>query len=163
MSVPILSYSSVADAETYFSSRLFATAWTTASSDSKQQALNVASSMLNRFAWKGIIVDPNQVNSWPRSDLIMEFFPIDPLVVPKSIIEAQYEIAIALLKGYDPERDLRNAMVTSRGYSSVRVAYDPKLIQQYLLWGIPSAAAWYLILPFLDIEPAESMHIHRVS
>lgn len=161
--VPILSLSSVAAGNTYFSSRLFATAWTGASSDVKQQGQNDATRILNRFAWKGVQTSSTQANAWPRSGVYLDCRVLDSATIPSQILEAQYEITIALLKGYDPEKDMRNANVVSRGYSSVRVAYDPKTAMDFVRWGIPSAAAWNLILPFLDTETADTIHIHRVS
>lgn len=163
MSVPIMSLSSVAAATLYFSGRLYATIWNVATSDSQQQALNDATRIINRFAWKGYLTDGTQDNSWPRSGVIFDYLAVDSTTVPEQILEAQYEIAFALLKGYDPERDMRGAGAVSRGYSSVRVAYDPKLTSNFMRWGVPSGAAWNLMLPFLDIEASEEIKIHRVS
>lgn len=162
MSVPILSFSTVADGDVYFSSRLFASAWTSGASDAKQQALNDGTRILNRFAWKGLPAVCDQVNCWPRKGVYIDYRFVSEHTVPNQILEAQYEIGLALLKGYDPEMDARNASVVSRGYSSVRVAYDPALASEYLRWGVPSSAAWNLMLPFLDIDLDLQVRIHRV-
>jgi hypothetical protein len=102
-------------------------------------------------------------HTWPRMGIYLDLLPIDITVVPRQIIEAQFEIALALLRGYDPEKEMRNAAVVSRGYSSVRVVFNPSLVQDYLKWGVPSGAAWNLMLPFLEIDPEVAVRLHRVS
>lgn len=161
--IPVLSFSTTGDGDVYFNSRLYSSAWTAADYDSKQQSLNDATRILDRFWWKGIVTTVGQPHSWPRQNLFLECALLDKTVVPSQIIEAQFEIAIALLKGYDPERDMRAAGVISRGYSSVRVAYDPTQVLSFTRYGIPSAAAWNLILPFLDFGSANDLRLHRVS
>lgn len=157
------SFSSVADANVYFAGRLYATAWTTSTTQNQQAALNGATEILMRLAWLGIPSVQFQPLPWPRSGLYMEQVSIDSTAVPFDILNAQYELALALLKGYDPERDARGAAVTSRGYSSVRVAYAPALVPDYVRFGIPSLAAWNLILPYLDMDQSEAIRLHRVS
>lgn len=156
------SYSTILDATAYFNSRLYATLWQATSTQSQQNALNDATRILNRMSWKAFKTFPDQLHSWPRTGIYLELVVIDQTIVPKDLCEAQFEIALALLKGYDPEKDARNAAVISRGYSSVRVAYDAKLLPEYIRYGIPSLAAWTLMLPYLNFGPADTVRLHRV-
>lgn len=158
-----LSLSSIADATAYFATRLFASLWPATSTESQQNALNDATRIINRLSWKGYPTLSNQYHSWPRTGLYMQLVAIDFTTVPQDLLQAQYEMAFALIKGFDPEREVRNASVISRGYSSVRVAYNPNLVADFIRYGIPSLAAWNLMLPYFDMTPSGTVRLHRVS
>lgn len=178
--VGVESYSSLSDATAYFASRMYSVIWSQSAIVSQQQSLNDATRIIDRFAYRGLPTREScgcpscghekwhwgnhweQKHTWPRIGIYLDLVPVDPHKVPDQIVEAQYEIALALLKGFDPEREMRNASVVSRGYSSVRVAYNPNLVQDYLRWGVPSGAAWNLMLPFLNMDQDVAVRLHRV-
>ena len=82
--------------------------------------------------------------------------------VPDAIRMACYEIAFSLLDGKDPEMELENLAVVSQGYSSVRTTYSRTQVpQEHLINGVPSAAAWRLLRPFL--RDGDALKLKRVS
>lgn len=161
IAIGVDAFSTIEEASEYFASRLYAQVWFSSAIYAQQQALNDATRILDRFCYIGLPI--GQEHSWPRKGIYLELIPVDDTSVPSQILQAQFEIALALLKGYDPEREMRNASVISRGYSSVRIAYSPTLTQDYLRWGVPSGAAWNLMLCFLDMDPDVAVRLHRVS
>lgn len=163
MAVPNLSFSTVADASVYFSAKLYAQQWLSFSADTQQAALNDAAQIINRFPYIGIKTVSTQIHEWPRLKVYYEGILLDGTVVPKPILIALYEIAFALAKGIDPERELRNARVTSRGYSSVRTTYDTSNIADNLLYGVPSAIAWQYLVAFLDNTELSTIRLRRVD
>lgn len=158
-----LSLSSVNDATVYFSNRLYADLWTSLITDTQQAALNDATAIINRFQYVGKKTDPNQINQWPRDHVSLHGMILANNVIPQQILVAQYEIAFALAKGIDPERELRALRVQSRGYSSVRTSYDTTNIPAWTLAGIPSAVAWQLLSAFFDLSASTSVKLNRVD
>lgn len=163
MSVPILSLSSVANADIYFSGRLYVQAWLTASADNKQAALNDATRLINRFNYLGRKTVESQDNEWPRHNVRINCVSLDDSIIPNDILLAQYETAFALISGVNVEKELRSMGVTSRGYSSVRITYDPNRSGIWLTLGIPSYTAWAYLLPYLNREADGTIKLHRVS
>jgi hypothetical protein len=91
------SYATRAEAITYFSGRLNATAWPsdTALMD---QALVSATNRLEAEDYYGVRTDPNQRLKWPRLYVVNDAgYLYDSDVVPRYIKEAQYETALWLL------------------------------------------------------------------
>lgn len=153
------SLTTVEQADLYFANRLYVTEWTNASNSMKKTALIEATRILNKFAYKGTKTSPTQLHEFPRAGL----YGYSETEIPKDIVYAQFEIAYALLKGRDPEQEMRGAHVTSRRYSGVGTTYDSARIPDYILCGVPSAVAWDYFYPFLDKSASGSVHIHRVS
>lgn len=153
------SYSTPEQADAYFATRLFVSEWTTASRAQKDLALIEATRFLDKFNFKGCKTDPNQDHEFPRTYL--DGYAVD--TVPEPILMAQFEIALAFLKGIDPERERRGAFVSSRRYSSVGTTYDTGNIPEYILYGVPSAVAWDYFFPFIDKSVAGVVNLHRVS
>ncbi|GAB6035733.1 hypothetical protein JCM15519_02920 [Fundidesulfovibrio butyratiphilus] len=88
------SYVTEDQADAYFESRLYATAWTGASEDDKAKALIMAAVLLDRHVvWQGAKADPSQAMEWPRVGVR----GVDPASVPKSVQVAQCELALVLL------------------------------------------------------------------
>lgn len=119
------SYVSLADAETYFEGRPFASAWTGADQADKEQALVYATTILERERWlgaKGATYQAalTQALAWPRRwvptlewdaapQLVSEFF-IDTatgyygeLTVPTPIVRATCELALEILRAGDTD------------------------------------------------------------
>ncbi len=119
------SYVSLADAETYFEGRPFASAWNDADQPEKEQALVYATTILDRERWagaKGTTYNAalTQTLAWPRRwvptlewdaapQLISEWF-IDTatgyyseLTVPTPIVRATCELALEILRAGDTD------------------------------------------------------------
>lgn len=157
------SLSTIDDANSYFAKKLHVGAWTDALTDTKQKALNEATQIIDRFNYVGHKTEADQDHEWPRSHVKIRRLRLDETVIPNDILFAQYEIALALLNGIDPEREIRNARVTSRGYSSVRTTYDPRSIPEHTTFGVPSALAWSYLSTYLDRGSRGIIRLHRVN
>lgn len=152
-------YSTVEQADLYFATRLFVSEWSAAAPNQKQTALIEATRFLDKFNYKGIKTSSTQPHEFPRTYLAD--YATDS--VPEPILMAQFEIALAFLKGIDPERERRGAYVSSRRYSSVGTTYDTDNVPEYILYGVPSAVAWDYFYPFIDKSVAGTVKLHRVS
>lgn len=98
------SYVSLAEADTFFSTRLNSTAWTSATEAEKTAALVSATSLLDQRSWTGWTVAEEQALAFPR--VITYFDPkqgrvVSPLDVPKRVIDAQLELTLHLLENPD--------------------------------------------------------------
>lgn len=157
------SYSSPTDGDAYFSQKMFTTAWGNAITSRKQLALNDATRIINLFNYTGCKTSPTQPFEFPRKGILLQGILLDKDSVPSDILAAQYELALALLKGLDPEKESRGYGVTSRGFASVRTTYDPTRMSEHLKNGVPSALAWAYLYPFFDRLDSDNVSIRRVS
>jgi len=144
-----MSYVTVVDAQLYFDKRLNTAAWDT--SDEQLKALENATLIIDRLAFKGSRTEESQDNEFPRDG---------DTTVPTEIQYATAEIALALLDGVDPEIEYSNLNMLSQSYSNVRSSYDRSIPQPHILAGIPSAAAWRLLLPYL--VTADTISLYRI-
>jgi len=112
------SYVSEAEATAYFADRLHADAWTAATEGNRQKALIMACKLLDgHIVWAGYKTDDAQPLQWPRigvTGIAMD-------VVPASVIMAQMELALILLK-----TDV-TALPDTAGIKSLEVAGAVKL------------------------------------
>jgi hypothetical protein len=159
----IKSYSTVAQANAYFADMLYTNAWDTKTDNQKQQALNSATRIIDLFDFIGTKTLSTQPHEWPRQSVYLNSLLLPDSDVPQDIIIAQYEIALALAKGIDPEREIRSARITSRGYSSVRTTYDPRLVPEHLMYGVPSALAWSYLSTYFNRSLSGIVRLHRVN
>ena len=101
------SYIDLADAETYFSSRMDSDKWTSATEETKEGALVQSAILLDSvFDWSGERVTEEQSLRWPRSyapDLDGYDYPDDE--IPTNLKHAQCELAVYLIanNGYTAE------------------------------------------------------------
>lgn len=92
-------YGEKAAAITYLLARLDAAAWTTASGANKDRALVSATRMLDRQNWIGQKDVDSQALEFPRTDLVdKDGNAVDNVVVPLLVEEANYELALSILK-----------------------------------------------------------------
>jgi hypothetical protein len=139
------SYATVAEADLYFADRLDVTAWTSADSTQKGQALITATAILDDQRWIGTAVSDSQTLSFPRDG---EYF--DPRVgasvllegVPTRILTAVYELAYHLLNNDNIQDDTGLVDSISIGAISLSTIRRPNLIP-----GIVKRA----IRPLLDV------------
>ena len=154
-------YGSLANAVTYFGTRLHTSAWDDASNTDRTKALYMATRYIDRLNYKGqkaavyalILADAEATAAEIRvAEASQELeFPRDTdTTIPVDIETACYEIVLALLDGVDPDTELENLGVSTYSYAGVRTAYnrDQQPIE-HLIHGIPSALAWRYLKPFL--------------
>ncbi|MCP4149814.1 MAG: hypothetical protein GY757_18865 [bacterium] len=88
-------YITLADAETYFESRLHKTDWDAATDANKDMALVWATRLLDDMvAWFGRKATDDQSLRWPQySQVDRDGYPIDPGIVPDFLANAAAEFA----------------------------------------------------------------------
>jgi hypothetical protein len=94
IAVGINSYISIADADTYFASRLYADDWTSATEGVKEKALLMARRLLDHQEYLGWRTIVSQMLAWPRMG-IPNFAPDS---VPQAVIDAQCELALVFIR-----------------------------------------------------------------
>jgi len=158
-------YGTLAEANTYFSHRLHEEAWTNATTDEREKALIWATKIIDALNFKGqkaavydimYDADGNELDvtdeelrdaDWSQD---LQFPRDEDVDVPEEIKIACWEISYNLLDGVDPDLELENLAVVSQGIASVRTTYNRNHSQiEHLNNGVPSAAAWRYLRPFL--------------
>jgi hypothetical protein len=102
----------------------------------------------------------NLVNPPSRQDLIdadgtqaLEFSRGQDTSVPEEIEWANYEIALALIDGFDSEDAIERANTIRQAYAAVRTTYsDGSASMEYLGYGIPTARVWRWLKPYLVLD-----------
>jgi hypothetical protein len=147
-----LSYITLADAITYFNTRLHADAWDCATDTDRLKALYTATRAIERLKFIGCKTADDQ-------DL---HFPIDgATTVPTEIQYATAELALALLDGADPELEREKLDMQSQGYGQVRSMYDRSNRPPHIMAGIVSFQAWNLLAKYLA-DP-HAIRLNRIS
>jgi hypothetical protein len=161
-------YGTITEANEYFSYRLHEEAWTDATTNDREKALIRATSIIDALNFKGqkaaVYDEMYDANGdeidWYEEDARaaqvsqeLEFPRDEDTTVPQEIKIACWEIAYALLDGVDPDLEMENLGIVSQGMASVRTTYSPDHAQvEHLKNGIPSAAAWRYLRPFLRTD-----------
>ena len=110
------SYASVANADSYVADRGL-TGWAALTTSVKEQSLIKATDYLEqtyREAWKGYRVNSTQALSWPRSEVIVDTFPVAANIVPVAVVRACIEMALRASAGDDLIADLSQQVVRER-------------------------------------------------
>ena len=177
----LLYYGTLTEANTYFDERLHADAWTDAVSADREKAMNQARISIDNLNFKGvkstvydILYDSNgdlyTGTSIPTEAAIitagesqaLEFPRGSDDSVPEQIKQAQWECAITILDGVDPDSEYETLRVLRQGYSSVSTTYNSSDVNsEHLVYGIVSPTAWRLLYPFLLFDG--SLVISRVN
>jgi hypothetical protein len=101
------SYVTIADADTYFETRMDSAEWLTISDEVKEQALVTATQLIDDNAWIGSAVSASQALAWPRSQATYRDARLGMVVtfledeVPDRVIVAVYEQALHLVANED--------------------------------------------------------------
>jgi len=101
------SYVSVADADTYFETRIDSANWTAASTTLKESALVTATFLVDDHAWIGSAVSSSQALAWPRNNAVYNDtrlglnITLGNTVIPSQVKEAVYEQALHLVDNED--------------------------------------------------------------
>ena len=101
------SYVTIADADTYFETRIDSAEWEAADDETKEQALVTATQLIDERHWIGAAVSSSQALAWPRKDAIYydprmgQQITIANSEVPSQIKIAVYEQALHLVQNED--------------------------------------------------------------
>ena len=130
------------DADAYFAERLCTSAWDTeASSDGNRNAALVqATRAIDRLNFAGSKTSATQEREFPRNS---------GTTIPTDIQYACAEVALALLDGIEPDKEIENLALVAQGISGARSTYDRSFALEYLRNGIPTATAWAYLTPYL--------------
>jgi len=101
------SYVTIADADTYFETRIDAAEWDSSNDETKEQALVTATQLIDERHWIGAAVSSSQALAWPSKNAIY----YDPRMgqqitvanneVPSQVKIAVYEQALHLVQNED--------------------------------------------------------------
>ena len=147
-----MNYLTIAEAQTYFDTRLNTEAWDEANATDRNKALAMSTRIINQFNYLGSKTVDSQTNQFPRGG---------ETEVQQEILDACAEIAFNLLDGVEPDLELENVGVVHQGVSSAKTTYDRSFVAEHLANGVPSATAWQMMKPFMvDVN---SVSISRVN
>ncbi len=138
------SYVDAGDADDYFDDRLYADEWIGATAGDQDKALLMARRLIDQQPFLGERADDNQILAWPRAGIE----GVDPATVPQAILDAQCELALAMLRD-DLTADDGTRGVRRLQAGSVAIEYDGRAPEKRL----PDAVL-ALLGPFLT--PAEN-------
>ncbi len=165
-----MSYASVTEASTFFGNRLFTDAWDAANNADRTKALEHSTTIIDRLRFVGeknpAFLSREAGNSHKvivaaAATQTLEFPRGPDTTVPSDIKNACSLIAISLLDGVDPEEESENLPVVSQGVSSFRTTYDRGWVPEHLAAGVPSAAAWSYLRPYVRND--REVNVHRVN
>jgi hypothetical protein len=166
-------YGTLSGANTYFDQRLHSDEWLDSAASDRPKALTEATQIIDALNYKGvkhavwlimyeydsgtekeekILVDPPTRDEVIAADATQELeFPRGKdTVVPTEIEWACYEIALALIEGFDQEDAVERLNVLRQAYSAVRTTYAAgSTASEYLVYGIPTARVWRWLKPYL--------------
>jgi hypothetical protein len=170
-------YGSLSEANTYFDARLHSESWSDASTIDRTKALTEATQVIEALNYRGVKhsvwlimfeEDPYQTGNYtkilvspPSRDQIiaadatqtLEFPRGQDTTVPETIEWACYEIALALIEGFDSEDAIDRLNVIRQAYAAVRTTYAAdSAAQEYLVYGIPTAKVWRWLKPYLILD-----------
>jgi hypothetical protein len=166
-------YGTISGANTYFDNRLHSDGWSDSTPSDRPIALTEATQIIDALNYKGvknavwlimyeydtgtekeekILVDPPTRDQVIAADATQELeFPRGKdTTTPTQVEWACYEIALALLEGFDPEDAADKLNVIRQAYSAVRTTYAAdNAAMEYLVYGIPTARVWRWLKPYL--------------
>lgn len=140
----------VAEAESYFNTRMKSESWDYSDLETKQKAIYAATRALNSLSYKGTIVDATQDNKFPRNEY----------GTPDKIKWACCEEILSLLNGNEPNKDLMDLHVKSSTVVGFSTTVNEYVERPWVLVGITSPIAWKYIAPYL--VDFRTVHIERV-
>lgn len=167
-------YGTLSGANQYFAQRLHSDAWNESNPDQRPMALQEATRIIDNLNYKGVkhsvfsvmyewdndsgwysllegddAPTQTEINSADSSQEL-EFPRGADSEVPDTIVWACYEIALALLDGFDPDDAVEEADIVRQSYASVSTTYGSGgAAAEYRVYGIPTARVWYWLKPRL--------------
>ena len=182
-------YGTTTEAGEYFSTRFHSEPWDDATADDRARALLTARRLIDNLAFKGdkhtvwvfyetvpppwvdpmnMAFDRKSKERWfqqrrdANASQALEFPRGADTTVPEPIRIAQYELAMSLLDGVDPQLELENLAVTAQGHAEVRTHFERNMVPiEHLINLVPNPLAWSLLKPFLRDDQA--IRMSRVS
>jgi hypothetical protein len=145
-------YGTISRANAYFSKRLNTRIWDEALYNDQEASLIMATRAIDKLNFAGDKNDSDQDLQFPRND---------DTEVPINIEYAAYEVALALLDGYNSDHEIETLGVLSESYSGVRTTYDADYVNEHKRAGIPSIEAWEYLKSYLR-DPS-CLRLSRVS
>jgi hypothetical protein len=167
-------YGTLVGANSYFDQRLHSDSWNDSATTDRPKALQEATRIIDNLNYKGvkhalwsIMYEYDSTNECykkligtdapSRDEMIaadatqaLEFPRGQDTLTPSEIEWACYEIALALIEGFDPEDAAERINVIRQGYSAVSTTYDnSSAMAEYLVYGIPTARVWQWLKPYL--------------
>lgn len=172
----LTSYSTRAEADTYFEQQLHSGLWAASTPNDRVIALQQASQIIDALDFVGmknaaylvwaeytepLTDDEQDLVDTAAATQVLEFPRGSDTSIPQDIQIACFKIAYALLDGRDPDDDLENLQVSSQGFSSVRTTFTRAYISAHLVNGVPSATAWRYLERYL--KRRDGVRVRRVS
>lgn len=156
------SYLTAVEAQRYFDGRVNTDAWDRASVSEQEKVLIQASTDIDKIAYRGNKQVAQQEHEFPRlfPDSNYDTTPYDTDNVPLGVKYAVCEHALAILDGFDVNKELDGLSVVAARYSTVQVNHDRSTVPMHLKAGL-CAQAWQQLLPF--IRDNKSIMLSRVS
>jgi len=137
-------YSTLAEAETYFESRLHKTDWSGETDADKNIALVWATRLLDeQVDWVGVVWDDDQALRWPRSSVVdADGRDVTYDTIPQFLKDATAELAMHLLAGDRVDDD------DTRGFEVIQVGPIKLKINPFDRTPILPPSVWSLIGPY---------------
>lgn len=133
-------YATLVDADTYVQFHVRKRVWDALTLDQQFAYLVTATTMIDRLRYIGEKADPAQALAFPRAG---------QTTVPKGIIEAVVELALALADGVDPEMELHKVPRIATTYGTMKTVQTPVYTPCHIAAGIPCLEAWVRLVPYL--------------
>lgn len=128
-------YEDAAAGDVYFTDRINGTNWLAQTTAKKEQALISATSWLDRQLWVGAQTQPKptQPLDWPRTGVVdEEGNAVDSGSVPQFIIDATFELALALINDStvqeNPSATGDNVKRVKGGSAEIEFFFDPSTV-----------------------------------
>ena len=163
-------FGTLSGANSYFDNRLHSEGWSDSAPADRPKALTEATQLIESLNYKGVkhavwLIMYDQTSPYAkkltdvptRDEVIaadatqeLEFPRGQDTDTPTNIEWSCYEIALALLEGFDPEDAIDRLNVIRQAYAAVRTTYDnSSTAMEYLVYGIPTARVWNWLKNYL--------------
>lgn len=152
ITVGVNSYISTVDATTYFGQRLYSDDWISANDADREKALTMARRFIDQQQFAGDRTAADQMLAWPRTGIAN----VDSATVPQDVVDAQCEMALALIRGDLTLNDATRGVRSLReqvGALVTETVYDGRAP----LRALPDAVAAFLRPYFSAAESANSV------
>lgn len=146
------SYVSIEDANTFFEGRLEKQDWTYAINDDRLAALIQASTDIDKLNFEGYKLVDQQEHEFPRQYNDCSVV-LDDDNIPLNIKYAVCLQALALLGGFDANKEIESLSLRRAEYGGVKTEFDRSVLPIHIRAGI-NAEAWQLICPFMRDDKA---------
>lgn len=123
----------IAEADTYFLTRLGSDAWNQASSADRTKSIKMATRI---------------IASLNLDESTTDYDTVETADFPTDMKEATYEILIKLLDGFDIDDEQNNLRIASERIAGFSAKYTDDT-QLHVIAGVPSLIAWRLLQQYL--------------